>query len=88
MIDAVRREYPNLSVVATTLRVAKSTSVNDWGAICYCDGRIERARTRTDLAIYDRIGGGDSFASGLLYGLDRPGRRLAVECGRRTALSP
>jgi len=82
MIDAVMREYPNLSAVATTLRVATSASVNDWGAVCYCDGRLEQARTRTDLAIYDRIGGGDSFASGLIYGF-LTGRDTAwsVECG-------
>jgi len=82
MIDAVVRDYPNLSVVATTLRVARSASVNDWGAVCYCDGRLERARARPDLAIYDRIGGGDSFASGLIYGfLAGRGPAWAVECG-------
>jgi 2-dehydro-3-deoxygluconokinase len=82
MIDAVVREYPNLAAVATTLRVARSASVNDWGAVCYCDGRLEQARTRPDLAIYDRIGGGDSFASGLIYGLmTGRGAAWAVECG-------
>ncbi|HET7502756.1 MAG TPA: sugar kinase [Kofleriaceae bacterium] len=82
MIEAVMRAYPELSVVATTLRVARSASVNDWGAVCYCDGRLEHARTRTDLAIYDRIGGGDSFASGLLYGfLTGRSAAWAVECG-------
>jgi 2-dehydro-3-deoxygluconokinase len=82
MIDAVIREYPNLAAVATTLRVARSASVNDWGAVCYCDGRLEQARTRTDLAIHDRIGGGDSFASGLIYGfLTGRGAAWAVECG-------
>src|SRR5207244_13020772 len=82
MIDAVLREYPNLSVVATTLRVARSASLNDWGAVCYSDGRLERARTRPDLAIYDRIGGGDSFASGLIYGfLAGRSPAWAVECG-------
>jgi 2-dehydro-3-deoxygluconokinase len=82
MIDAVIREYPNLAAVATTLRVASSASINDWGALCYCDGRLVQARTRPGLAIYDRIGGGDSFASGLIYGLlmDR-GAAWAVECG-------
>jgi 2-dehydro-3-deoxygluconokinase len=82
MIDAVTREYPELAVVATTLRVARSASVNDWGAVCYCDGRLEQARTRPELAIYDRIGGGDSFASGLIYGLlTGRGAAWAVECG-------
>jgi 2-dehydro-3-deoxygluconokinase len=82
MIDAVMREYPNLSAVATTLRVAHSASVNDWGALCVSDGRLEQARWRPGLAIYDRIGGGDSFASGLIYGLlTGRGAAWAVECG-------
>jgi 2-dehydro-3-deoxygluconokinase len=82
MIEAVVREYPNLSAVATTLRVASSASINDWDAVCYCDGRLERARPRPGLAIYDRIGGGDSFASGLIYGfLTGRGAAWAVECG-------
>ena len=82
MLEAVAREFPNLSVVAATLRVARSASVNDWGALCYSDGRFEQARTRPDLAIYDRIGGGDSFASGLIYGLlTGRGAAWAVECG-------
>jgi 2-dehydro-3-deoxygluconokinase len=82
MIDAVMREYPNLSAVASTLRVARSASVNDWGALCvFDDGRLA-ASAWPDLWIYDRIGGGDSFASGLIYGL-LAGRGLvwAVECG-------
>jgi 2-dehydro-3-deoxygluconokinase len=82
MIEAVIREYPNLSAVATTLRVATSASVNDWGAVCYSDGRLEQARPRTGLEIYDRVGGGDSFASGLIYGLlAGRGAAWAVECG-------
>jgi 2-dehydro-3-deoxygluconokinase len=82
MIEAVVRAYPDLSVVATTLRVARSATSNDWGALCWCDGRLEQARTRPELAIYDRIGGGDSFASGLIYGLlTGRGAAWAVECG-------
>src|SRR5262249_38719449 len=82
MIKTVIREYPNLAVIATTLRSAKSASVNDWGALAYCEGRLEQARTRKDLAIYDRVGGGDSFASGLIYGLlSGRGAAWAVECG-------
>jgi len=82
MINAVRREYPNLSVVATTLRVARSATVNEWSALCHCEGRLEQARAWQDLAIYDRIGGGDSFASGLIYGfLAGHGAAWAVECG-------
>jgi len=81
MIDAVMREYPNLSAVATTLRIARSASVNDWGALYVSDGRLAASWWR-DLWIYDRIGGGDSFASGLIYGLlAGRGAPWAVECG-------
>lgn len=68
MIQTGVREFPNFKVVATTLRTVKSASVNDWGAVCWCDGKFFGAETRHDLWILDRIGGGDSFASGLIYG--------------------
>jgi 2-dehydro-3-deoxygluconokinase len=69
MIYEVVEEFPNLKVVATTLRNAKTASVNDWGAIMYAEGQFNEATLRPDLEIYDRVGGGDSFASGLIYGL-------------------
>jgi 2-dehydro-3-deoxygluconokinase len=69
MIEQVVKEFPNFKVVATTLRNAKTASVNDWGAIIYADGEFHDATLRTDLEIYDRVGGGDSFASGLIYAL-------------------
>jgi len=69
MIAEVVKEFPSLKVVATTLRNAKTASVNDWGAIIYAEGEFHEATLRTDLEIYDRVGGGDSFASGLIYGL-------------------
>lgn len=82
MIERVTAEFPNLKVVATTLRNAKTATFNDWGAVCYCDGKLYRASTRENLEIYDRIGGGDSFASGLLYGfLTGRDPQWAVECG-------
>jgi 2-dehydro-3-deoxygluconokinase len=68
MIERVVAEYPNLSAVATTLRNAKTATVNDWGAILYDGGTLYEARHRPDLEILDRVGGGDSFASGLIYG--------------------
>ena len=46
----------------------KSASINDWGAICWHKGQLHEAIHRPDLAIFDRVGGGDSFASGLIYG--------------------
>src|SRR6266702_1013581 len=82
MILQVVREFPNLKVVATTLRHAKTATVNDWSAICWADGAFYEATPRANLEILDRIGGGDSFASGLLYGLmTNRGPQWAVECG-------
>ena len=69
MIQAAVGEYPNFKVVATTLRNAKSASINDWSAIAYADGQFAQARTYEDLEISDRVGGGESFASGFIYGL-------------------
>jgi 2-dehydro-3-deoxygluconokinase len=69
MINSVASEYPNLKATATTLRTVKSATVNDWGAICWADGQFFESVYRTDLEILDRVGGGDSFASGLIYGL-------------------
>ncbi len=69
MIEKVIQAYPNFQVVATTLRTVKSATVNSWGAICWMNGEFHLASLREDLEIYDRVGGGDSFASGLIYGL-------------------
>ena len=81
MIEIVLKDFP-FQVVATTLRKATSATRNDWGAICYCDGKFYEAPRRNDLEIYDRVGGGDSFASGLIYGfLAGKGPQWAVECG-------
>jgi 2-dehydro-3-deoxygluconokinase len=82
MLERVAREFPNLKVIATTLRHAKTATVNDWSAICWCDGDFFEATPRSNLEILDRIGGGDSFASGLIYGLmTNRGPQWAVECG-------
>jgi 2-dehydro-3-deoxygluconokinase len=81
MITKVVSDYP-FQVVATTLRKAKTATLNDWGAICYCDGQFYQARERENLEIFDRVGGGDSFASGLIYGfLAGKDPQWAVECG-------
>jgi len=68
MIEKVVKTYPNFKVVATTLRGVKTATVNDWGAICWYQGKFHEAIHRPNLEILDRIGGGDSFASGLIYG--------------------
>lgn len=69
MIAKVVADYPNFKAVATTLRNAKTATLNDWGAVLWMGGEFHEAIQRPDLEILDRIGGGDSFASGLLYGL-------------------
>jgi 2-dehydro-3-deoxygluconokinase len=69
MIETAVRTYPNFKVVATTLRAAKTATVNDWGAICWAGGAFHESVGFPDLEIFDRVGGGDSFASGLIYGL-------------------
>jgi 2-dehydro-3-deoxygluconokinase len=68
MIESAVAAYPNFQVVATTLREVKSATRNDWGAVCWHAGEFVSARRRPDLEILDRVGGGDSFASGLIYG--------------------
>jgi 2-dehydro-3-deoxygluconokinase len=81
MIGKVVKDCP-FNVVATTLRKAKTATQNDWGAICYCDGKFYQAKNRENLEIFDRVGGGDSFASGLIYGfLSGKDPQWAVECG-------
>ncbi len=69
MIGRAAETYPNFKVVATTLRTVKTATVNDWKAICWADGEICQSREYNGLEIMDRVGGGDSFASGLVYGL-------------------
>jgi 2-dehydro-3-deoxygluconokinase len=82
MIERAVKEFPNFSVVATTLRNARTATVNDWGAVCYHEGKLYQAARREGLEILDRVGGGDSFASGLIYGfLSGKGPQWAVECG-------
>lgn len=81
MIEKVVQEFP-FKVVATTLRKAATATRNDWGAICWEDGKFSESRRYHDLEIFDRVGGGDSFASGLIYGfLSGQGAQWAVECG-------
>ena len=69
MIEKVLSVYPNFKAVATTLRSVKSATVNDWSAICRYKGEFYESAKRPGLEIFDRVGGGDSFASGLIYGL-------------------
>jgi 2-dehydro-3-deoxygluconokinase len=81
MIGAVVQAYPNITTVATTLRTAHSASVNGWGAICYHEGQFYEV-PQTNVEILDRVGGGDSFASGFIYGLlSGKDPQWSLECG-------
>lgn len=82
MIETAVRTYPNFRVVATTLRAARTATVNDWGAVAWAAGAFHESRRYDGLEIFDRVGGGDSFASGLIYGLMTTGDvRRAVDYG-------
>ncbi|MBU4207518.1 MAG: sugar kinase [Actinobacteria bacterium] len=83
MITRAVAEYPNFAIVATTLRTVRSATVNDWGAIAWSqESGLVAATPRPGLEILDRVGGGDSFASGLIHGLlDGQSLPAAVEYG-------
>ena len=68
MIATAIGEFPNFKATATTLREVHTATVNDWGAVCWHDGEFHEATPFPKLEILDRVGGGDSFASGLIYG--------------------
>jgi 2-dehydro-3-deoxygluconokinase len=68
MIDHVRQQFPNIIGVGTTLREVRSTNRHDWAAVLWLDGQQYVSPTM-ELDVLDRIGGGDGFASGLIYGL-------------------
>ncbi len=70
MLREVAAAYPNLKLIASTLRTAQTASRNAWGAIALYEGQIIHVPQR-EIDIFDRVGGGDSFASGLIYGLLR-----------------
>ena len=82
MIEKAVREFPNFKATATTLRAAKTATRNDWAAIAWMDGQFHESRQYPDLEILDRVGGGDSFASGFIYGLMATGdAQQAVDYG-------
>jgi 2-dehydro-3-deoxygluconokinase len=83
MLARVVEQYPNISIAATTLREVHSATINDWGAIAWsaAEGFVQ-ATSRKNLEILDRVGGGDSFAAGLIFGLLETGSlSRAVEYG-------
>ena len=82
MIETAVASFPNFQAVATTLRNVRSASINDWAAVLFADGQLYVSRSHDALEIWDRVGGGDSFASGLVYGfLAGKDPQWAVDCG-------
>lgn len=82
MINRAAETYPNFKAIATTLRTVRTATINDWSAICWADGRVYQSKDYSGLEIMDRVGGGDSFASGLIYGLMETGDpQAAVDYG-------
>jgi 2-dehydro-3-deoxygluconokinase len=82
MIETAVKEFPNFKVAATTLRRVVSATKNDWSAILWHDRSFHDSRKYPDLEILDRVGGGDSFASGLVFGfLEFNDAKQAVEYG-------
>ena len=68
MIDAVVKKHPHVKAVATTLREVHSTNHHSWSAVAWINGKTYSAPT-AELNVYDRVGGGDGFAAGFIYGL-------------------
>lgn len=82
MIETAVKEFPNFKVAATTLRTVHTATVNDWAAILWHDGKFHESRNYDKLEILDRVGGGDSFASGVQFGfLEFNDAQKAVEYG-------
>lgn len=81
MMRSAVQQYPNFKAIGTTLREVKSATLNNWAAICYAGGEFYESQSR-ELEIMDRVGGGDSFASGFIYGMMELGDPAqAVEYG-------
>jgi len=68
-LESVASAFPNLRVIAATVRTIQSASRHDWGGICWFDGDVVASKVMASLEILDRVGGGDSFAAGVIFGL-------------------
>ena len=78
----MHEEFPNLKIIASTLREVKTASRHDFSAVCSTGKEIFKARNLSDLDVLDRVGSGDAFAAGFIYGcLADKGAKYAVECG-------
>ncbi|WP_206696924.1 sugar kinase [Marinomonas algicola] len=73
-LHSMKARFPNVQLFVTTMRIVKDASHNDWGGLCLHNGEIFASRDYNNLPIFDRVGGGDAFAAGLIHGLlnDQP----------------
>ncbi|AXC14655.1 2-dehydro-3-deoxygluconate kinase [Acidisarcina polymorpha] len=82
VLDKARSEFPQLKLLAATFRHVHHASLHDWSAFAYYDGDYAGSRHYNDVAILDRIGGGDGFVAGLIYGImNRKPLAWALDCG-------
>jgi 2-dehydro-3-deoxygluconokinase len=80
--ERVAGEFRDLKVIATTTRRPRTANRNDWAAFAYAGGEVYRSTEYLDLEVFDRVGGGDAFAAGLIYGLlQGKGVQWALDCG-------
>jgi 2-dehydro-3-deoxygluconokinase len=82
MAARITAEFPNIKVIATTTRRPRTANRNDWAGFAYGDGQVFSSKAYLDLEVFDRVGGGDSFAAGLIYGLlEGHGLQWSLDCG-------
>lgn len=80
--EKMLEQFPNVRIVASTLREVHSASRHDFGAVCYAEGEVFKAKTYKNIEILDRVGSGDAFAAGFIYGfLNGKDVQFAVDCG-------
>jgi 2-dehydro-3-deoxygluconokinase len=78
----INSKFPDLKVIATTLRDVRSASKHDLSAVCFADGEVFKANDFAGLDVLDRVGSGDAFAAGLIYGLlEGRDTQFALNCG-------
>jgi 2-dehydro-3-deoxygluconokinase len=80
--EKMQDEFPNLKIIASTLREVVTASLHHFSAVCFTNGEVFKARDFADLNVLDRVGSGDAFAAGFIYGiLAEKAADYAIECG-------
>lgn len=82
LLASAEKMYPNLKIIACTRRKVITATKNDWSALLWSNGKMYKSKEYKELEIYDRVGGGDAFAAGLIYGLtEYKNEQKALDCG-------